>query len=129
MAAARSHLPSTANSALYSFLLFIITLSLQQVYKEKLASSELYTIFGGFVASLLFILVLTFVGNIQESLGTRTGWGAVIFAELIATIAAGAVHRVCVTTCVIFSVGLLYEVNKLSNIAHQQPESIKKKTY
>lgn len=81
------------------------------------------------MASLLFILVLTFVGNIQESLGTRTGWGAVIFAELVAATAAGAVHRVCVTTCVIFSVGLLYELNKLSSIAHQQPEAIKKKAY
>ncbi|CAM6096246.1 unnamed protein product [Calypogeia fissa] len=32
---AQRHLPSTANSALYSFLLFIITLSLQQVLKLR----------------------------------------------------------------------------------------------
>lgn len=44
---------------LYSFLLFIITLSLQQVYREKLASTELYTILGGLVSSILFLLVVT----------------------------------------------------------------------
>ncbi|BBM98141.1 hypothetical protein MPTK1_1g11160 [Marchantia polymorpha subsp. ruderalis] len=130
MAAARNHLTSTANSALYSFLLFVITLSLQQVYKEKLASTEVFTILGGFVSSLLFLLVLTFIGNIQESIGTRTGWGAVIFAQFIAAVAAGAVHRVCVTTCLLFSMGLLYELNKLSTVMHQQQEVVKgKKAY
>lgn len=44
---------------LYSFLLFIITLSLQQVYREKLASTELYTILGGLISSILFLLVVT----------------------------------------------------------------------
>jgi MFS superfamily sulfate permease-like transporter len=83
---------------LYSFLLFIITLSLQQVYREKLASTEIYTILGGLISSILFLLVVTFIGNLQESVGARTGWGAVIVAELIAAVAAGAVHRVCVTT-------------------------------
>ncbi len=57
--AARSHLTSTGNSMLYSFLLFIITLSLQQVYREKLASTELYTILGGLISSILFLLVVT----------------------------------------------------------------------
>jgi hypothetical protein len=61
---------------LYSFLLFIITLSLQQVYREKLASTELYTILGGLISSILFLLVVTFIGNLQESVGARTGWGA-----------------------------------------------------
>lgn len=54
---------STGNSMLYSFLLFVITLSLQQVYKDKLASTELYTVFGGLISSLLFLLVLTVGGS------------------------------------------------------------------
>ncbi|CAM6017783.1 unnamed protein product [Sphagnum balticum] len=129
VSAARSHLTSTGNSMLYSFLLFIITLSLQQVYREKLASTELYTILGGLISSILFLLVVTFIGNLQESVGARTGWGAVIVAELIAAVAAGAVHRVCVTTCFLFSLGWLYELNKLSAIMHQQTDVVKRKIY
>eukprot|EP00250_Pteridium_aquilinum_P034818 c8158_g1_i1 orf=90-485(+) len=126
--AARSQMTSAVNSMLYSFLLFIITLSLQQMYKEKLASSEVYTILGGFISSLLFLLALTFIGNWQETLNNRTGWGTVLLAEIIAVVAAGAVHRVCVTTCAIFSVGILYEVNKLSGGMHQKAE-VKKKGF
>jgi hypothetical protein len=56
---ARRQMTPVGSSMLYSFLLFIITLSLQQVYKEKLASSEAFTILGGFISSLLFLLALT----------------------------------------------------------------------
>nr|ADE75628.1 unknown [Picea sitchensis]ADE77289.1 unknown [Picea sitchensis] len=125
--AARS-MTGPGNSMLYSFLLFVVTLSLQQMHKEKLASTELYTILGGFVSSLLFLLVLTFIGNFQESAGSRTGWGAVLLAESIALVAASTVHRVCITTCFLFSVGLLYEVNKISGIMHRKVE-VKSKKY
>lgn len=47
------------SSMLYSFLLFIVILSLQEVYRGKLASSELFTIFGGFTSSLIFLVLLT----------------------------------------------------------------------
>lgn len=46
-------------SMLYSLLLFAIILSLLEMYREKLASSELLTIFGGFISSLLFLVLLT----------------------------------------------------------------------
>ncbi|KAF4376944.1 hypothetical protein CsatB_001652 [Cannabis sativa] len=111
------------NSMLYSFLLFIVILSLQEMYRGKLASTELYTILGGFTSSLLFLSLLTFIGNFQETCGAKTGWGAVIIAELVALIAAGTVHRVCITTCFLFSVGLLYEINKLSGMALSKIES------
>ncbi|XP_074559634.1 uncharacterized protein LOC141815581 [Curcuma longa] len=108
---------TTGRSMLYSLLSFAIILSLLEMYREKLASSELLTILGGFVCSLLFLLMLTFVGNYQESTGTRTGWGAVVLAEIVALVAAATVHRVCITTCFLFSAGLLYEVDKLSGMA------------
>ncbi|KAK4775193.1 hypothetical protein SAY86_010128 [Trapa natans] len=97
------------SSMLYSFLLFTVILSLQEVYRGKLASSEWFTILGGFTSSLLFLISLTFIGNFQEASGMKTGWGAVIVAEVIALIAASTVHRVCITTCFLFSAGLLYE--------------------
>ncbi|WZZ58377.1 hypothetical protein YC2023_058484 [Brassica napus] len=102
-------------SMLGSVLLFTVVLSLQEVYREKLASSELYTILGGFTRSLLFLFSLSlslFVGNLQESSGMKSGW--VVFSEIIALVAASTVHRVCITTCFLFSDGLLYEMSKIS---------------
>ncbi|CAH8354580.1 unnamed protein product [Eruca vesicaria subsp. sativa] len=101
-------------SMLGSVLLFAVVLSLQEVYRGKLASSEIFTILGGFTSSLLFLFSLTFIGNLQESSGMKSGWGAVIVAEILALVAASTVHRVCITTCFLFSAGLLYEMSKIS---------------
>jgi len=114
---------STGRSMLLSLLLFAVTLSLLEMYRAKFASSELMTIAGGFVCSLLFLLLLTFIGNYQEASGDRTGWGAVVVAQLVALIVAGTVHRVCITTCFLFSAGLLYEVDKLSGMILARSES------
>ncbi|XP_044475637.1 keratinocyte-associated protein 2-like [Mangifera indica] len=111
------------SSMLYSFLLFVVILSLQEVYRGKLASTELFTIVGGFISSLLFLVSLTFIGNFQETCGMKTGWGAVMIAGAIALIAASTVHRVCITTCFLFSAVLLYEVNKLSGLILARSES------
>eukprot|EP00252_Welwitschia_mirabilis_P019946 TRINITY_DN4760_c0_g1_i2.p1 TRINITY_DN4760_c0_g1~~TRINITY_DN4760_c0_g1_i2.p1 ORF type:complete len:127 (+),score=13.04 TRINITY_DN4760_c0_g1_i2:215-595(+) len=124
---AARNMTSSGSSMVYSFLLCVITLSLQQMYKAKLASTELYTILGGFISSFIFLLILTFFGNFLESAGSRTGWGSVFLAEFIALIAAAAVHRVCITTCFLFSVGLLYEVNKLSGMMHLKVDVKSKK--
>ncbi|XP_021731819.1 protein KRTCAP2 homolog [Chenopodium quinoa] len=113
---------STGNSMLLSFLMFTVVLSLEVIYRAKLASSELFTILGGFISSLLFLFFFIFIANFQESSGTKTGWGAVIVAELVALVVAGTVHRVCITTCFLFSAGLLYEVNKLSAMMQSRSE-------
>jgi hypothetical protein len=42
-----------------SLLLFAVTLSLLEMYRGRFASSELMTIAGGFVSSLLFLFLLT----------------------------------------------------------------------
>ncbi|XP_010537372.1 PREDICTED: protein KRTCAP2 homolog [Tarenaya hassleriana] len=115
------------SSMLCSLLLFTVILSLQEMYRSKLASSELFTILGGFTSSILFLVSLTFIGNFQESSGMKTGWGAVILAEAIALIAASTVHRVCITTCFLFSAGLLYEMNKISGYMVSKTESKSKR--
>ncbi|KAJ0257552.1 Dolichyl-diphosphooligosaccharide--protein glycosyltransferase subunit KCP2 [Hirschfeldia incana] len=114
-------------SMLGSVLIFTVVLSLQEVYRGKLASSELFTILGGFTSSLLFLFSLTFIGNLQESSGMKSGWGAVIVAEIIALVAASTVHRVCITTCFLFSAGLLYEMSKISGYVHARAESKSKR--
>ena len=53
----------SGSSMLYSFLLFTVILSLQEMYRGKLASSELFTILGGFISSLLFLVLLTVSSN------------------------------------------------------------------
>ncbi|KAL6522166.1 hypothetical protein OROMI_032043 [Orobanche minor] len=111
---------AAGSSMLYSFLLFVATLSLQEMFRAKLASSELFTIVGGFTSSIIFLMLLTFIGNYQETCGVKTGWGAIIIAEVVALIAASTVHRVCITTCFLFSAGLLYEVSKLSGMAESK---------
>ncbi|XP_068652319.1 uncharacterized protein [Aristolochia californica] len=104
------------SSMLYSLLLFIFVLSIQEMYRAKLASTELLTIMGDFSSSPLFLLLLAFIGNIQESSSSRTGWGAVVLAEIVALVAESTVHRVCITICFLFSRVLLYEINKLSGM-------------
>ncbi|CAE5964442.1 unnamed protein product [Arabidopsis lyrata] len=118
---------AVGTSMLGSLLVFTVILSLQEIYRGKLASSELFTILGGFTSSLLFLFSLTFIGNFQESSGIKSGWGAVILAEIIALIAASTVHRVCITTCFLFSAGLLYEVNKISGYMLSKTESKSKR--
>ncbi|KAK8681239.1 hypothetical protein V6N13_053646 [Hibiscus sabdariffa] len=56
------------SSLMYSFLLFTVILT-QMMYRGKLASSELFTILGGFISSLLFLVLLTFIGNFHEANG------------------------------------------------------------
>ncbi|XP_057533954.1 uncharacterized protein LOC130812325 [Amaranthus tricolor] len=112
----------TGSSMMISSLLFTLVLSLAVIYRGKLGSSEVFTILGGFISSLLFLFSFVFIGNFQESCGIRTGWGAVIFSEIVALVVASTVHRVCVTTCFLFSVGLLYEVYKLSGMMQSRTE-------
>lgn len=111
---------------LYAALLFLITLSAQQVYSKQLASTEALTILGGFMSSFLFLFALTVLGNFQETLKLRTGWGGVLLALSIASIAAATVHRVCVTTCILFSLGMLYEINRISTVVHLQAPDVRR---
>eukprot|EP00850_Spirogloea_muscicola_P003666 SM000015S01166 [mRNA] locus=s15:129993:131134:- [translate_table: standard] len=127
MAPSRSTLASPGSSALYSALLFVVLASAQQVGAPALASTETLTIAGGFVSALLFVLALTCIGNVQETMGGRAGWGSVLVALVIATGLAATVHRVCATTCILFSLPLLYEVHKISAVAHAQPAETEKK--
>ncbi|GBG72496.1 hypothetical protein CBR_g12067 [Chara braunii] len=128
MASGRDHGTPAGMSMIYSFLLFLITLSAQQVYKEKLASSEWFTILGGFVSSLLFLFLLTFIGNFQETVQAKTKWAEVIICLTVAMVAASTVHRVCVTTCFLFSALFIYEVNKMSAEPTVEPKEWKKES-
>ncbi|CAL0327229.1 unnamed protein product [Lupinus luteus] len=51
----------------------------------------------------------------------------ILIAEVVALIADSTVHRVCITTCFLFSAELLYDVNKIFSPALSTTESITKK--
>ncbi|CAL5348438.1 unnamed protein product [Camellia sinensis] len=142
------------------------------MYRGKLASTELFTILGGFTihwelsrnhwhqdwvgCCALTEKETTFMNSFLKTTTSSTNggwWGSshlnilnVIFAELVALIAAGTVHRVCITTwmedwfqlvgkmtqnfavshyrmALLFSAGLLYEINKLSGTTLSKSES------
>ncbi|KAG4065965.1 hypothetical protein HA402_006683 [Bradysia odoriphaga] len=124
---------SLALSSIFSVLLF----SAMQMYRPFFAATQINTIIGGFLGSWLFVLALTAVSN-MESVVLGSGFQAKLFPEIVfcligATFACGMIHRVCASTCFMFSLLALYYVNRLSQkaqnatIAQPDAHSSKKK--
>jgi len=114
--------PPQGTSAVISGFLFLITLSGLELWAGKLASTPQLTILGGFVSSLLFFFALICVGNLER----ETKWFEVVCCLIVAMIAAATVHRVCVTTCFLFSMGLLVYMNYAARYINNSSPSLKK---
>ncbi|XP_026272889.1 keratinocyte-associated protein 2 [Frankliniella occidentalis] len=109
---------STGASFVLSLLLSVVVFSGMQMYKSWFTSTQLHTVFGGYISSVLFLLILTSIGNL-ESIMFGKHFQVKLFPEIficfiMALTAAGSVHRVCVTTGFAFSCLGLYFVNGIS---------------
>ncbi|EEB10394.1 Keratinocytes-associated protein, putative [Pediculus humanus corporis] len=97
-------------SIILSSMLAIVLFCGMQIYRHWLAATALQTIFGGYLSSILFVLILT----------TKL-FPEVSFCLAVSLFAASMIHRVCITTCVLFSIPALYYMNKLSQKVHTTP--------
>ncbi|UJR23810.1 hypothetical protein I4U23_026786 [Adineta vaga] len=110
---------SHATSFLISLLISLLLFASMQLFRSQLASSQPLTIVGGFLGSLLFISLLTATSNFEmNTIGPN--YQARIVPEVvsclfISMICCAFVHRVCVTTCIIFSMIALYYINRISS--------------
>jgi len=115
---------SEGNSFLLSSMFSLLTISSMQVFKTFLGSTQLLTILGGFVGSLLFLFLLTAVGNLEKLLlgsNFQTQLKEVVFCLMLALAASASVHRVCVTVCLLFSMVMLYSVYRISQDTYSAP--------
>lgn len=109
---------SSGASCLLATCLFVVLFAAMQVNRSYLASSQLMTVFGGYLGSLLFTLALTAIGNLETNMFGK-GFQTKLFPEVVisfavAMLSSGLIHRVCVTTCFLFSLVALYYMNKIS---------------
>ena len=114
-------------SCVVSLALSVLLFSGMQMAKPFLVASQPATILGGFLGSILFVFLLTGLGNLEKmAFGNnfQTKLPEALFCLIIAVMASASVHRVSASTCVLFSTAMLYSMNSISNQTHGGEKSV-----
>jgi len=114
-------------SLVLSSILTVLLFSGMQMYKSWLISTQFHTILGGYIGSMLFVFILTALGNFESTMFGRSFqlklFPEVFISLMAALFASGLVHRVATTTCFLFSMVALYYINRLSQETYSsQPQ-------
>ncbi|XP_071566501.1 protein KRTCAP2 homolog [Temnothorax nylanderi] len=116
---------SSGVSFALSSILMVLLFSGMQIYRVWLSSTQLGTILGGWIGSLLFICTLTAVGNLESTLFGKSFQQKllpeVVFSLTLSLIASALIHRVSITTCLIFSLLALYYMSRISQETYSVP--------
>ncbi|XP_017776259.1 PREDICTED: protein KRTCAP2 homolog [Nicrophorus vespilloides] len=103
----------------------VLIFSGMQMYKPWLVSSQMHTILGGYLGSILFIFIVTACGNLGNVVFGKSMqvklFPEVAFSLALAIFSTGSIHRVSATTCVLFSLVALYYINKHSQKVYATP--------
>ncbi|XP_028176333.1 protein KRTCAP2 homolog [Ostrinia nubilalis] len=108
---------NSATSFILSSILALLIFSGMQMYKPLIVKSPIMIIFGGYLGSVMFMFFVTAVGNLEATLfgkNFQLKLPEIVLSMGVSLVAAGMVHRICFTTCLIFSLITIYYMNKLS---------------
>ncbi|CAH8555333.1 uncharacterized protein DC041_0010093 [Schistosoma bovis] len=115
-------------SSFMSLLLLLVVFAAMRLFAETLSSSQILTIFGGFSGSFVFVLLITFVNNFERTLFgdefCSKVFPEVVICIFIACSFSATIHRVCGTTCFIFSLVMLYYLSRISHEVYQSNEQV-----
>ncbi|KAG5869952.1 hypothetical protein JTB14_017252 [Gonioctena quinquepunctata] len=118
---------TTTMSFILASVSSVLIFSGMQMFRPWFSSSQLHTILGGYLGSLLFVLTLTAMGNLETSLFGKS-FQVKLFPEvtlclLFALFASATIHRVCGTSCLLISLCALYYLNKYSQKVYVVPSA------
>ncbi|XP_071055865.1 protein KRTCAP2 homolog [Onthophagus taurus] len=109
-------------SFVVALIVSLLLFSGMQMYKQWFISTQLNHFVGGYLGSLLFVFSFTAVGNLEASVFGKSFqskmFPEVIICLLLALFSTATLHRVCVTTCLLFSSISLYYINGYSQKIH-----------